>query len=175
MLQKQPFSGKNWEILCDKTWNTTPFHFHKRKKRHWTDTTNDCVYHTNDYKAAKNQRWVSERAHFRPFLSLLSNLGWNRWKTLMRGALDEKGVCLIWLHAASLMHCLSLQQSCSRGVSIYYCCVHLPDSAKYPCKRKFCTLWLAIPSRRVQIYIGARIVIAASLSRGGAATPERTQ
>lgn len=36
----------------------------------------------------------------------------------------EKGVvCLIWLHAASLMHCLCVAQQkrnrCSRGVSIY--------------------------------------------------------
>lgn len=38
---------------------------------------------------------------------------------MMRGALDEKGVCLIWLHAASLMHCLSLQQSCSQPGCVY--------------------------------------------------------
>jgi hypothetical protein len=69
----------------------------------YRDTANESVHH--NYKKIRDEY---QRAR--------SNLGWNRWKT---GRI-EKGVCLIWLHAASLMHGpAATKQSAAAGLCLF--------------------------------------------------------
>jgi hypothetical protein len=132
-------------------------------------------------KAAKNpQRDEYQSTHAFSALSFLSFKSGVKQMKNADGAHVEKGVCLIWLHAASLMHCLCVQQKqnrCSRGVSIYL--LLLCSSARFGQISMQAEILHAVTrdSEPPRLYIGAcmHCLMRASIWPRANSTPERTQ